>query len=109
MKEDGTLAEINQKWFGEEFTTTYDDIGDGAYATPDLGTADNPIKLLFVPSVNVDVILESGDALEQMFEEATGLVYEVSVPTSYAATLEEIFLNLVERDEGPRATLSWLG
>jgi ABC-2 type transport system ATP-binding protein len=26
-----------------------------------------------------------------------------------AATLEEIFLNLVERDEGPRATLSWLG
>ena len=93
MKADGFLEEINAKWFGPAWVAaniSYDDIGDGAYATPDLGTADNPIKLLFVPSVNVDVILESGDALEQMFEEATGLVYEVSVPTSYAATLEEM-------------------
>ena len=90
MKEDGFLAEINQKWFGEDFVTTYDEIGDGAYATPDLGTADNPIKVLFVPSVNADFIVESGDAVEQMFSDATGLVYEVSVPTSYAAALEEM-------------------
>ena len=50
MKADGFLAEINAKWFGPAWVAaniTYDDIGDGAYATPDLGTADNPIKLLF--------------------------------------------------------------
>ena len=90
MKEDGFLAEINAKWFGPDFVTTYDEIGDGAYATPDLGTADNPIKLLFVPSTNVDYMVESGDAIEELFADATGLVYEVSVPTSYAATLEEM-------------------
>ncbi len=90
MKEDGFLAEINAKWFGEDFVTTYDEIGDGAYATSDLGTADNPIQLLFVPSTNVDYMVESGDAIEELFADATGLVYEVSVPTSYAATLEEM-------------------
>jgi phosphonate transport system substrate-binding protein len=43
-----------------------------------------------VPSVNVDFMIESGDAIEQFLNEATGLYYEVSVPTSYAATLEEM-------------------
>jgi len=32
MKQDGTLEQINLKWFGPDFTTTYDDIGPGAYA-----------------------------------------------------------------------------
>ncbi|MCH8340277.1 MAG: phosphate/phosphite/phosphonate ABC transporter substrate-binding protein [Chloroflexi bacterium] len=90
MKEDGFLQQINLKWFGPDFVTTYDEIGEGAYATPDLGTADNPIQVLFVPSVNVDVMVESGDAIEEFFAEATGLVFEVSVPTSYAATIEEM-------------------
>ena len=93
MKADGTLDELNAKWFGPEWVAaniTYDDIGEGAYATPDLGTADNPIKVLFVPSVNADFIVESGDAVEQMFRDATGWEYEVSVPTSYAAALEEM-------------------
>ncbi|MFV1860076.1 MAG: PhnD/SsuA/transferrin family substrate-binding protein [Anaerolineales bacterium] len=90
MKTDGFLEQINTKWFGPDFVTTYDEIGDGAYATPDLGTADNPIQVLFVPSVNVDVMVESGDAIEQFLGDATGMVFEVSVPTSYAATIEEM-------------------
>ncbi|MCZ6530007.1 MAG: transporter substrate-binding domain-containing protein [Chloroflexi bacterium] len=90
MKEDGFLEQINLKWFGPDFVTTYDEIGEGAYATPDLGTADNPIQVLFVPSVSVDVIVGSGDAIEEFFGEATGMVFEVSVPTSYAATIEEM-------------------
>ncbi len=32
MKDDGTLAALNTKYFGTAFTMTYDDIGDGAYA-----------------------------------------------------------------------------
>jgi phosphonate transport system substrate-binding protein len=57
---------------------------------PEIGTEDHPIKVLFVPSVDVDFMIESGELIEQGLNEATGLVYEVSVPTSYAATLEEM-------------------
>jgi polar amino acid transport system substrate-binding protein len=31
MKADGFLAEVNLKYFGPDFTITYDDIGPGAY------------------------------------------------------------------------------
>ena len=93
--EDGTLAALNATWFSksaEDIEEEFGKLGDGAYEEEavELGTEDNPIKVLFVPSVNVDVMLESGDAIEEMLTEATGLVYEVSVPTSYAATLEEM-------------------
>jgi multiple sugar transport system substrate-binding protein/sn-glycerol 3-phosphate transport system substrate-binding protein len=57
---------------------------------PEIGTEDNPIKVLFVPSVDVDFMIESGELIEQGLNEATGLYYEVSVPTSYAATIEEM-------------------
>lgn len=55
-----------------------------------LGTEENPIKVLFVPSVEVDQIISGGDVMAQALEEATGLKFEVSVPTSYAATIEEM-------------------
>jgi phosphonate transport system substrate-binding protein len=56
----------------------------------DIGTADNPIQVLFVPSVNAEEIIAGGQLLKETLEEATGLVFEVSVPTSYAATVEEM-------------------
>jgi phosphate/phosphite/phosphonate ABC transporter binding protein len=55
-----------------------------------LGCPDYPIKVLFVPSVDVDFMMAGGDLIEQALNEATGLVFEVSVPTSYAATIEEM-------------------
>jgi phosphate/phosphite/phosphonate ABC transporter binding protein len=54
----------------------------------DIGTEENPIKVLFVPSVDAGVIVSGGEVMAQALEEATGLKYEVSVPTSYAATVE---------------------
>jgi len=92
MMADGSLEAINAKWFGPDFVLTYDEIGPGAYAEEavTIGTADSPIKVLFVPSVNVDYMVSSGDAIEQFLTDATGLVFEVSVPTSYAATIEEM-------------------
>jgi phosphate/phosphite/phosphonate ABC transporter binding protein len=98
FRADGTLEEINMKWFGkteDEIVASAGGITDGAYeeAEPEameIGTEDDPIKVLFVPSVNVDTLIESGDGIEQLFNEATGLVFEVSVPTSYAAALEEM-------------------
>lgn len=55
-----------------------------------LGSAERPIKVLFVPSVEVDAIISGGEVLATALEAATGLSYEVSVPTSYAATIEEM-------------------
>ncbi|MFV1948691.1 MAG: phosphate/phosphite/phosphonate ABC transporter substrate-binding protein [Anaerolineales bacterium] len=53
-------------------------------------TERKPIKVLFVPSVNIDFMIASGDLIEKALHDATGLYFEVSVPTSYAATIEEM-------------------
>jgi putative ABC transport system substrate-binding protein len=37
MREDGFLTELSTKYFGTEFTVTYDDIGEGAYAEEEGG------------------------------------------------------------------------
>jgi phosphonate transport system substrate-binding protein len=57
---------------------------------PALGSEGNPIQVLFVPSVDVDFMISSGELIEQAIFGATGLYVEVSVPTSYAATIEEM-------------------
>ena len=57
---------------------------------PELGSPEYPIKVLFVPSVDVDFMIESGDLIAEALKEATGYTFEVSVPTSYAATIEEM-------------------
>jgi len=92
MKDDGTLAEINAEWFGPAFALTYDDIDCGAYCDEPstIGTEENPIKVLFVPSVDAQVIVSGGEIMAQALHEATGLYFEVSVPTSYASTIEEM-------------------
>lgn len=54
----------------------------------DLGTPENPIQVYFVPSAEAQTLIEGGEVLRAALEEATGLSYEVSVPTSYAATIE---------------------
>ncbi len=55
-----------------------------------LGSEERPIKVLFVPSVDVDQIISGGAILADALSAATGLNFEVSVPTSYAATIEEM-------------------
>jgi phosphonate transport system substrate-binding protein len=59
-------------------------------AAPAIGSEEHPIKVLFVPSVNVDFMISSGDLIAQALNEATGYFFEVAVPTSYAATIEEM-------------------
>src|SRR5215208_1425415 len=58
--------------------------------TSDIGTADHPIKVLFVPSVEANQITSGGEVMANALNEATGLNFEVVVPTSYAATVEEM-------------------
>ena len=56
----------------------------------DVGTAAHPIKVLFVPSVDANIIVTGGQVMADALKAATGLEFTVSVPTSYAATIEEI-------------------
>jgi phosphonate transport system substrate-binding protein len=56
----------------------------------EIGSPEHPIKVLFVPSVDANVITTGGEVMAQALNEATGLNFEVVVPTSYAATIEEM-------------------
>ena len=57
---------------------------------PEVGSPDHPIKVLFVPSVDANVIVSGGEIMANALNAATGMTFEVSVPTSYAATIEEM-------------------
>jgi phosphonate transport system substrate-binding protein len=61
-----------------------------ATAIAEIGTDAHPIKVLFVPSVDANVITTGGEVMAAALEKATGLKFEVVVPTSYAATIEEM-------------------
>jgi phosphonate transport system substrate-binding protein len=56
----------------------------------EIGSAQHPIKVLFVPSVDAKATVAGGQLLANALNAATGLRFVASVPTSYAATIEEI-------------------
>jgi phosphonate transport system substrate-binding protein len=62
----------------------------GADDVAEVGTEDNPVKVIFVPSVDTTVIVTGGEIMADALQEATGLYFEVVVPTSYAAAIEEM-------------------
>lgn len=55
---------------------------------PELGTADNPIVMSFVPSGDTQEIIASGDELAAMLKAKTGLEFEANVGTDFAAVRE---------------------
>jgi phosphonate transport system substrate-binding protein len=59
-------------------------------AMPAIGSPEHPIKVLFVPSVDANIIVTGGQVMADALNQATGLTFEVVVPTSYAATIEEM-------------------
>ncbi len=77
----------------EPTTTTVAETTTTESMEPELGTPERPIQVLFVPSVDTQVIVSGGEIMKDALEEATGLSFEVSVPTSYAATIEEMCAN----------------
>jgi phosphate/phosphite/phosphonate ABC transporter binding protein len=84
MFDDGTYQAIYDTWFeAEQGSVLYEEPAPAA-----IGTEENPIQVLFVPSVSAEEIVAGGTLLAAALNEATGLFFEVSVPTSYAATVE---------------------
>lgn len=54
----------------------------------ELGTAENPIKLHFVPSVDAKVIEENSKSFKEYLEKNTPYKYEITIPQSYVAVVE---------------------
>lgn len=71
----------------------------GATAAPSgprLGSFDRPIILSFTPSQDTQRVTASGSAITAALEKATSLKWKVSVPTSYAATIEGMCAGTVD-------------
>ena len=59
-----------------------------APAAGELGSADNPIVITFVPSGDTGKITTAGTAIAECLSEMTGLNFEMEVGTSFAASIE---------------------
>jgi len=53
----------------------------------DLGSADNPIVITFVPSGDTGRITTAGTAIAECLSQMTGLTFEIEVCSSYAASM----------------------
>ena len=65
-------------------TTTTEALG------PEIGSEENPIQVLFVPSVAAEEIIAGGEILEATLEAETGYAFDVAVGASYGAVIEEM-------------------
>lgn len=54
----------------------------------ELGTAENPIKLFFTPSVDAKVIEDNSKVFKDYLEKNTPYKFEVSIPQSFVAVVE---------------------
>jgi phosphonate transport system substrate-binding protein len=61
--------------------------GCAKQASGPLGSPQNPIKMALVPSLDTRKLVISGEKLAELLKKQTGLTFETSVPTSYAAVV----------------------
>lgn len=71
-----------------------------------LGTSENPLRMMFVPSGDVQVILKGGKEVGDLLQKETGLHFKTSVATSYAAVIEAMGAGKV--DIGWLATFAYV-
>lgn len=71
-----------------------------------LGSAENPLRMMFVPSGDTQVILKGGQEIGHLLHKDTGLHFKTSVATSYAAVIEAMGAGKV--DVGWLATFSYV-
>ena len=91
MREDGFLEEINAKWFvmsEEDITALFGELGAGAYEPEPIGTEDNPVVWVLVPSQDTQVVLTGAEEIAAVFEEETGLIVEPLITTDYTGAVE---------------------
>jgi phosphonate transport system substrate-binding protein len=71
-----------------------------------LGTKDNPVRMMFVPSGEAKVILKGGQKIGDLLQNETELYFKTSIATSYAAVIEAMGAGKV--DIGWLATFSYV-
>jgi phosphonate transport system substrate-binding protein len=71
-----------------------------------LGSAENPLRMMFVPSGDAQMILKGGEEIGRLLQKTTGLHFKTSVATSYAAVIEAMGAGKV--DVGWLATFSYV-
>lgn len=76
------------------------------FAADRLGTAQHPIRMMFVPSGEAQTILEGGEEIARLLHKVTGLHFKTSIATSYAAVIEAMGAGKV--DIGWLATFSYV-
>jgi len=76
------------------------------WAEEGLGTAQHPIRMMFVPSGEAQTILEGGEEIARRLQAITGLHFKTSIATSYAAVIEAMGAGKV--DIGWLATFSYV-
>ena len=76
------------------------------WAEERLGTEHHPIRMMFVPSGEAQIILEGGEEIATRLQKITGLHFKTSIATSYAAVIEAMGAGKV--DIGWLATLSYV-
>lgn len=60
----------------------------GCVGRAPLGSKKNPVKMYFVPSMEANKVVTSGEAIGAFLQKETGYHFKVAVPTSYAAVIE---------------------
>ncbi len=71
-----------------------------------LGTAEHPVRMMFVPSGEAQIILEGGEEIARRLQKITGLHFKTSIATSYAAVIEAMGAGKV--DIGWLATFAYV-
>jgi polar amino acid transport system substrate-binding protein len=91
MLADGTMDELNAAWFGktqDELVAELPQLGDGAYATEPVGTEDNPIVWVLVPSQDTQTVLTGAEEIAAVFEEEAGLIVTPLITTDFTGAVE---------------------
>lgn len=60
----------------------------GCVKSQPLGSVQNPVKLYFVPSVDVKIIETNAETFKNYLQKKTGYQFEITIPQSYIAVVE---------------------
>lgn len=106
LMQNGTLVEINAKFFGPDFDVTYDDLFPPEPST--LGTEEDPIIWAVVPSGETERVVSGFEEVAAMIYDQTGLVIEPFVATEYAGVIEAMCSDPASAQMASLATFSYI-
>ena len=106
LMQNGTLVEINAKFFGPDFDVTYDDLFPPEEST--LGTEEDPIIWAVVPSGETERVVAGFEEVAAMIFDQTGLVVTPFVATEYAGVIEAMCSDPVNAHMASLATFSYI-